>query len=81
MSGREVASAVRYLIAILLPPLAVLLCGKPVQFVLNLILTLCFWVPGMIHAILVVHSHLEDQRAERIIRALGQGRSSRASMG
>jgi len=67
--------AVRYLIAILLPPLAVLLCGKPVQFVLNLILTLCFWVPGMIHAILVVHSYLEDERAERIIRALEHNRA------
>ncbi|MFZ4779617.1 MAG: YqaE/Pmp3 family membrane protein, partial [Terrimicrobiaceae bacterium] len=31
----------RYLLAIILPPLAVLLCGKPFQAVLNLILTLC----------------------------------------
>lgn len=65
----------RYLIAILLPPLAVLLCGKPLQFVLNLILTLLFWVPGMIHAILVVHSYLEDERADRIIRAMQQNRA------
>lgn len=70
----------RYLIAILLPPLAVLLCGKPLQFVLNLILTLCFWIPGMIHAILVVHSHLEDQRADRIIRAMGHYRAGRAGV-
>ena len=65
----------RYLIALLLPPLAVLLCGKPLQFVLNLVLTLCFWVPGMIHAILVVHSHLEDERADRIIRAVAHHRA------
>jgi len=62
----------RYLLAIVLPPLAVLLCGKPLQFVLNFVLTLCFWVPGMIHAILVVHSHLEDERAKKIIRAIQQ---------
>lgn len=30
----------RYFLAIILPPVAVLLCGKPVQFVLNIFLTL-----------------------------------------
>lgn len=60
----------RYLIAILLPPLAVLMCGKPFQFLLNLVLTLIFWVPGMIHALLVVHDHLEDRRADRIVDAM-----------
>jgi uncharacterized membrane protein YqaE (UPF0057 family) len=60
----------RYLIAIVLPPLAVLLCGKPVQFLLNIVLTLFFWVPGMIHALLVVHEHLADERAKKIIRAI-----------
>jgi uncharacterized membrane protein YqaE (UPF0057 family) len=64
----------RYFIAIVLPPLAVLLCGKPVQFLLNIVLTLFFWVPGMIHAILVVHEHLEDKRAKRIIAAVQQHR-------
>ena len=62
----------RYLIAIVLAPLAVLLCGKPIQFLLNIVLTLCFWVPGMLHAILVVHEHLEEKRAKRIIRAIQQ---------
>jgi uncharacterized membrane protein YqaE (UPF0057 family) len=64
----------RYFIAIVLPPLAVLLCGKPVQFLLNIVLTLFFWVPGMIHAILVVHEHLQDKRAKRIIAAVQQHR-------
>lgn len=67
---------VRYLIAILLPPLAVLLCGKPVQFFLNIILTLCFYVPGAIHAVLVVNSHLADQRTERLERAIRESRQS-----
>ena len=44
-----------YLLAILLPPVAVLFCGKPFQAVINFILSLIFWVPGVIHAILVVH--------------------------
>ena len=60
----------RYLFAIILPPLAVFLCGKPVQGILNIILTLCFWVPGIIHALFVVHSHLADKRTDRIVEAM-----------
>lgn len=60
----------RYFLAIILPPLAVLLCGKPVQFLLNLVLTLCFYVPGMIHAILVVNDHMSNKRNEKLIRAM-----------
>ena len=63
----------RYLIAILLPPVAVLFCGKPLQALLNLALTLCLWVPGAIHACLVVHTHLADKRADRIVEAVRQG--------
>lgn len=62
----------RYLLAIILPPLAVLLCGKPVQFLLNIVLTLFFWIPGAIHAILVVNSHLADKRTDRIVKAIKQ---------
>ncbi len=42
-------------LAILIPPLAVgLKSGIGGAFVLNLILTLIFWLPGAIHALLVV---------------------------
>lgn len=60
----------RFLLAILLPPLAVLSCGKPVQAVLNLLLTLCFWLPGALHAVLVVNQYYEDRNADRIIAAM-----------
>jgi uncharacterized membrane protein YqaE (UPF0057 family) len=60
----------RYLIAIVLPPLAVLLCGKPIQALLNLLLTLLFYIPGMIHAILVVHDYYEDKRTKKVVRAI-----------
>lgn len=57
----------RYLLAILLPPLAVLLCGKPIQFLLSVVLTLCLWIPGVIHALCVVNAHLADKRTGRPI--------------
>lgn len=62
--------AMLYLIAILLPPVAVLMCGKPMQALLNLLLTCFFWVPGMVHALFVVNSHLADQRTDRLIDAM-----------
>ena len=62
----------RYFLAIICPPLAVLLCGNPIQAVLNLILTLFFWIPGVIHALFVVNSHLADVRADKMIAAVKQ---------
>lgn len=61
-----------YLIAILLPPLAVLLCGKPFQFILNFILCLFFWVPGIIHAILVVADCKAQERNRELIDAINR---------
>jgi len=54
-----------YLLAIVFPPLAVLLCGRPITALLNVFLTLLFWLPGVIHAILVVNEHKANQRAKR----------------
>jgi uncharacterized membrane protein YqaE (UPF0057 family) len=68
----------RYFLAIILPPVAVLLCGKPIQFVLNCFLTLLIWIPGMIHALMVVSSHKADQRTNKIVRAINQSARSTA---
>lgn len=59
-----------YLLAILVPPVAVLLCKKPGQAVLNLILWCLMIVPGVIHALFVVNAYLADQRQERLIREM-----------
>ena len=59
-----------YILALLLPPVAVLLAGKPIQALLNLLLTLCFWIPGVVHACLVVHERYNDKRTQQIINAM-----------
>jgi uncharacterized membrane protein YqaE (UPF0057 family) len=61
-----------YLIAVLFPPLAVLLAGKPIQAVLNLVLTLLLYFPGLIHAIFVVSESKANKRNKDLIRAMGQ---------
>lgn len=46
---------IRILLAILLPPLGVFLqVGLGLHFWLNLLLTLCGYIPGIIHAIWVI---------------------------
>ena len=67
----------RYLLAIILPPIAVLLCGKPVQAILNLLLTILFWIPCVVHALFVVHSHLADKRTDRVLEAVEKSRKSK----
>ncbi len=59
-----------YLVAILFPPLAVLLVGKPIQAILNLVLTILFYFPGLIHAILVINAHKADKRNDKLIKAM-----------
>jgi len=57
--------ALRYFFCIVLPPVAVLLTGRIASFFLSIPLTLLGWVPGVIHAALVVNDYHEDRRAAR----------------
>ena len=52
---------VRIILAIFLPPVAAFLTvGIKLQFWLNIILTLCWFLPGSVHALwLVVKNHKE----------------------
>ena len=61
-----------YLVAVVLPPLAVLLCGKPFQALLSFLfqLTIIGWLPATIHALFVVNNHYADQRARRMMAAM-----------
>lgn len=65
-----------YVLALLLPPLAMLLCGKPFQAVVSLILqiTVIGWLPAAIWALFVVNNHYADRRANRMLDALARQR-------
>jgi uncharacterized membrane protein YqaE (UPF0057 family) len=62
----------RYLLAILFPPLAMLFCGKIFQAILALILqiTVIGWIPASVWALFVVNSHLADVRNRQLIIAI-----------
>jgi uncharacterized membrane protein YqaE (UPF0057 family) len=68
----EARPAVRYLIAILLPPLGMLLVGKVLEAIvcLLLMLTVIGHPIAAIWAVLVVHGSLADDRTRRIEEAM-----------
>ena len=54
--------ALRYFFCVALPPVAVLMTGRVLSFILSLFLTLFGWVPGVIHACLVVSDYQAQRR-------------------
>jgi uncharacterized membrane protein YqaE (UPF0057 family) len=64
----------RYVLAIILPPIAVLSTGRIGQAIINLILTLLGWVPGVLHAALITNDYYNDRRTNRMIDALRSAR-------
>jgi uncharacterized membrane protein YqaE (UPF0057 family) len=63
-----------YLLALLLPPLTFLGCGKLGQALLSaaLCLTLVLWPAATLWALLAAHNHYADLRQAALIRALGR---------
>lgn len=59
-----------YILAFFLPPVAVLAAGKPGQATLNLILSLCFFIPGVIHALLVINDAKHTKQVKKQARKI-----------
>lgn len=60
----------KYLLCIFLPPLAVLNTGRPFSALLNAFLTLLFWVPGIIHAVIVVNADRDEEKHAEMLSAI-----------
>jgi len=58
------------LIAVFLPPIAVLLCGKPIRALLTVPLCALFWFPAVIYAWSVVNTTAADRRTARLDKAI-----------
>lgn len=58
-----------YVLAILLPPVALLLCGKPFQALASVVLhaTIVGWLPASIWALFVVNNHYAEQREKKLL--------------
>jgi uncharacterized membrane protein YqaE (UPF0057 family) len=62
----------RYVLAILLPPLGMFFCGKVFQAILCLLLmlTVIGWPFAAVWAVLVVHDFHADRRNKELIQAM-----------
>ncbi len=58
----------------LLPPLVVFSTGRIGAFILNLFLTLFFWIPGVIHAVLVTNDYYAAKRHRQLVRVMKRSR-------
>jgi uncharacterized membrane protein YqaE (UPF0057 family) len=54
--------ALRYFFCVVMPPVAVLLTGRIFSFFLSLLLTMLGFIPGVIHACLVVTDYHAERR-------------------
>ena len=59
-----------FILCILFPPLAALIAGGLMSGILNFILTLLGWIPGMIHAFMVVNNDKAEKRNQEQIQAI-----------
>ena len=56
----------RYFFCVVFPPVAVLMTGRIGSFLLSILLTFLGWIPGVIHACLVVNDYHEEQRVRHL---------------
>ncbi len=55
----------KIILAILLPPVACLVAGKPKRALINIPLTFLFWIPGVIHAVRTVRAAQAEKDSVR----------------
>ena len=61
---RILKAILRNIIAILFPPLAVSIYGNPIQFLINIPLIIMYWIPGIIHALIIVNMKRFNRRSK-----------------
>ena len=60
----------KYFTLIVCPPLLVLAMGKPTQAAINVFLSLFFYLPGLLHAYLMLQEQQDNLRTEKLIKAI-----------
>ena len=51
-----------YVWSVIFPPLAVLLCRRPWQAIINMLLLTIFYIPAVIHALLIVKEYKDEEK-------------------
>lgn len=59
-----------FFLCIFLPPIAALISGGFISFLLNILLSCLGWIPGVIHAFMVVNNNKAEERNQEQIAAI-----------
>ena len=65
-----------FILCILFPPLAALIAGGVMSGLLNLFLSLLGWIPGVVHAFMVVNNEKAEKRNQEQIQAIKEQTAS-----
>ena len=63
-----------FILCIFIPPLAALISGGILSFIFNLILCCLFYIPGVIHAFMVVNNAKAEKRNKKIVDAINKNK-------
>ncbi len=67
----------RLFLCFVFPPFAVLLHGKPISAIFNMLLCMFFWAPGVFHALSVNAQAHDSRQTKQIVRAINGEKSKR----
>ena len=59
-----------FILCIILPPIAAAISGGFSSFLINIILTCCGWLPGVVHAFMVTKNTKAEEQNEKLIVAM-----------
>jgi uncharacterized membrane protein YqaE (UPF0057 family) len=59
-----------FILCIILPPVAAGISGGFSSFLINLILTFCGWLPGVVHAFMVTKNAKAEEQNEKLIATI-----------
>lgn len=60
----------KYLLALICPPLVLMIEGKVFQIWINIILCFCGWIPAVVHALFIAFTEDQERRHEETIAVL-----------
>jgi len=67
-----------FILCMILPPIAAAISGGFSSFLINIILTCCGWLPGVVHAFMVTKNARVEEEKEQLIATIKKSENTDA---
>ena len=67
-----------FILCIILPPIAAAISGGVSSFLINIILTCCGWLPGVVHAFMVTKNARVEEEKEQLMATIKKSENTDA---